>query len=55
MKRLYLFVFVLITMTSTFSCSTDDSNDIDLIKPGDTVITGAAIKMEKTLKRLDHQ
>lgn len=40
MKKLVLAFSILCAIAAMGSCSTDDSNDIDLIKPGDTVIIG---------------
>ncbi|SHJ80539.1 hypothetical protein [Pseudozobellia thermophila] len=40
MKKFILAFAILCTIAAMGSCSTDDSNDIDLIKPGDTVIVG---------------
>jgi len=45
MKKLALVAFVLVTVIAMGSCSVDDSNDIEVIKPGDTVIIGK--KMER--------
>ena len=39
-KTLYLVVIAL-GVIGMASCSIDDSNDIEVIKPGDTVIVGA--------------
>ncbi|NNE78456.1 MAG: hypothetical protein HKN31_15445 [Pricia sp.] len=40
MKKLVYMVFIFATILAMGSCSIDDSNDIDLITPGDTVIIG---------------
>lgn len=40
MKKILLVCSVLYGFIVMSSCSTDDSNDIEIIKPGDTVITG---------------
>ncbi|WP_161496087.1 hypothetical protein [Zobellia sp. OII3] len=40
MKKLASLLFILTTIIIFSSCSVDDSNDIEIIKPGDTVIMG---------------
>jgi len=40
MKKLVYFTLIFATIIAMGSCSVDDSNDIEIIKPGDTVITG---------------
>lgn len=47
MKKLLSLVVVLTAIVAMSSCSVDDSNDIEIIKPGDTVILG-----EKTKKSI---
>ncbi|WP_373518983.1 hypothetical protein [Pricia sp.] len=34
------FTLIFATIIAMGSCTIDDSNDIEIIKPGDTVITG---------------
>ncbi|MDB2606692.1 hypothetical protein N9Y48_02810 [Zobellia sp.] len=41
MKKFVSVLSVLTVIILISSCSIDDSNDIEVIKPGDTVITGA--------------
>ncbi len=48
MKKLTYFVLILGSIIAMGSCSVDDSNDIEIIKPGDTVITGV-LASEKPL------
>ncbi|WP_276167889.1 hypothetical protein [Zobellia alginiliquefaciens] len=43
MRKFATVLFVLTVIIILSSCSIDDSNDIEVIKPGDTVITGKAI------------
>jgi len=40
MKKLACFTLIFATIIAMGSCTVDDSNDIEIIKPGDTVITG---------------
>ncbi len=40
MKKLAYFALILATIIAMGSCTIDDSNDIEIIKPGDTVIIG---------------
>ncbi|WP_198439731.1 hypothetical protein [Pareuzebyella sediminis] len=40
MKKALRIAFIFITILTMGNCSIDDSNDIEVIKPGDTVITG---------------
>ncbi|MBU2947483.1 hypothetical protein KO521_12245 [Zobellia uliginosa] len=40
MRKFAAVLFVLTVIIILSSCSIDDSNDIEVIKPGDTVITG---------------
>ncbi len=40
MKKLAYFALIFASLIAMGSCSVDDSNDIEIIKPGDTVITG---------------
>ncbi|WP_194524595.1 hypothetical protein [Zobellia roscoffensis] len=40
MKKFAAVLFVLTVIIILSSCSIDDSNDIEVIKPGDTVLTG---------------
>ncbi|WP_209404051.1 hypothetical protein [Pseudozobellia sp. WGM2] len=40
MKKILFSLSILGTVVAFSSCSIDDSNDIEIIKPGDTVITG---------------
>lgn len=40
MKKLAYFILIFATVIAMASCSVDDSNDIEIIKPGETVITG---------------
>ena len=44
MKKVALIAFVFASIIAMGSCSIDDSNDIEVIKPGDTVIVGKHIK-----------
>jgi len=44
MKKLLSVVFVLTVIIAMSSCTVDDSNDIEVIKPGDTVIMGRDFK-----------
>lgn len=46
MKKLLSLVVVLTTIVAMSSCSVDDSNDIEVIKPGDTVIIGKSISVK---------
>ena len=45
MKNLVYLILILASIIAMASCSVDDSNDIEIIKPGDTTIYG----------RLSHQ
>ena len=47
MKKWLALVILFITIVGMNSCSYDDSNDIDIITPGDTTKTG--IEMTKKL------
>ncbi|MBC6998085.1 hypothetical protein [Cytophaga sp. FL35] len=40
MRKILAVSFILFAIIAMGSCSIDDSNDIEIIKPGDTVITG---------------
>lgn len=40
MKKLVYFIIILTSIIAMASCSVDDSNDIEIIKPGDTTIYG---------------
>lgn len=40
MKKLAYFTLIFATIVAMGSCSVDDSSDIEIIKPGDTVIMG---------------
>lgn len=43
MKKLVYFTLVFATIIAMGSCSIDDSNDIEIIKPGDTTIYGKVL------------
>ncbi|WP_289039051.1 hypothetical protein [uncultured Zobellia sp.] len=49
MKKFAFVLFLLTIIIVISSCSIDDSNDIEVIKPGDTVITGKVLKEKKFL------
>lgn len=40
MKKLLVTGIILTAIIAMSGCNIDDSNDIEIIKPGDTVITG---------------
>ncbi len=40
MKKLAYFTLIFATIIAMGSCTVDDSNDIEIIKPGDTTIVG---------------
>ncbi|MGB7395924.1 MAG: hypothetical protein WA913_16175 [Pricia sp.] len=42
MKKIILVLTLLAFFAAMASCTTDDSNDIEIIKPGDTTIIGKA-------------
>ncbi len=43
MRKLASVVFILTLIIAMSSCSIDDSNDIEILKPGDTVIIGKLV------------
>ncbi|SDE08621.1 hypothetical protein SAMN05421636_103192 [Pricia antarctica] len=43
MKKLAYFTLIFATLIAMGSCTVDDSNDIEIIKPGDTVIIGTIV------------
>jgi len=40
MKKMAYFALIFAMIIAMGSCTVDDSKDIEIIKPGDTVITG---------------
>ncbi|MBT2162338.1 hypothetical protein D9V96_003805 [Zobellia laminariae] len=46
MRKFAAVLFVLTVIIILSSCSIDDSNDIEVIKPGDTVITGQVLQKQ---------
>ncbi|MGB6151532.1 MAG: hypothetical protein WBG48_06025 [Pricia sp.] len=40
MKKIVYFTLIFASIVAMGSCSVDDSNDIEIIKPGDTTIFG---------------
>ncbi|HET8735854.1 MAG TPA: hypothetical protein VFM69_04575 [Pricia sp.] len=40
MKKMLLILSMACSMVAMASCTTDDSNDIEILKPGDTTIVG---------------
>jgi len=50
MKKTLWVLLILVTFVGFGSCSIVDSNDIEIIKPGDTVISGKNSAEKATLK-----
>lgn len=44
MKKLAYFTLIFAAIIAMGSCTVDDSNDIEIIKPGDTVIIGTNVQ-----------